>query len=61
MLFLALVWTFQFFPPAPNPTPADMNWGIAVYGGVLIASAVYYIFRAKYKYKGPVVNVKKDT
>jgi hypothetical protein len=37
-----------------------MNWGSAVYGFVLIASAVYYALRARFKYKGPVVNVRKD-
>lgn len=60
LLFLALVWTFQFFPPAPNPAPADMNWGSAIYGFVVIVAAAYYILRGRFKYDGPVVNVRKD-
>ncbi|RMZ89218.1 hypothetical protein DV736_g3555, partial [Chaetothyriales sp. CBS 134916] len=52
--FLLLVWVMSFFPSAPNPDPTSMNWSAMVFGVVIIASALYYIFRARHVYIGPV-------
>ena len=57
--FLFLAFTMIFFPPGPNPTPEGMNWAILVYGGVLIFSLTYYVFRGRFRYAGPVEYVRK--
>jgi hypothetical protein len=37
-----------------------MNWSIVIFGGVIAFFTVYYIFRARKRYTGPVVHVKND-
>lgn len=59
LLFCAVVYVFAFFPPVPNPAPSEMNWAIAVYGGMLLVAFVYYILRARHVYVGPVAYVRK--
>ncbi|KAK5651159.1 hypothetical protein OQA88_13206 [Cercophora sp. LCS_1] len=54
VLFLLLTFIMTFFPPVPNPTLEMMNWNILVYGTVVVFSVVYYIFRARFRYVGPV-------
>ncbi|KAL8734737.1 MAG: hypothetical protein Q9181_003101 [Wetmoreana brouardii] len=44
---------------ALDPTPQSMNWSIVIFMGVLAFSGVYYLFRARHKYEGPVKLVKK--
>src|SRR5256886_11299572 len=50
----------MFFPPAPNPSPQIMNWNIVVYASAIIFSYIYYRFRGRYSYKGPVEYIRKD-
>ncbi|KAH9903775.1 amino acid/polyamine transporter I [Xylariomycetidae sp. FL2044] len=57
--FLVVVFVLAFFPVTPNPEPADMNWNIVIYGGVLLFSMAYYIFRGRHRYVGPVEYVRK--
>lgn len=59
VLFLFFLWIFAFFPTVPNPTPADMNWAILGYGSVIIFALVYYVFRGRHTYVGPVEYVRK--
>lgn len=59
ILFLLFLWVFAFFPAAPNPAPADMNWAILGYGSVIIFALVYYVFRGRHVYVGPVEYVRK--
>lgn len=58
--FLSLAFVMIFFPPGPNPNPQSMNWACVVYAGVVIFSLVYYTFRGRYRYAGPVEYVRKD-
>jgi len=60
LCFLVVAWFFQFWPSAPNPTGAGMNWSVLIYGACFVFFALYYVFRAKHKYQGPVVLVRKD-
>lgn len=53
--------TFCFFPSAPHPAPADMNWASLMYGAVLIIAACWYVTRARIEYDGPVEYVRKET
>ncbi|KAL1652677.1 hypothetical protein SLS61_004657 [Didymella pomorum] len=59
VLFLFFLWIFAFFPTVPSPAPADMNWAILGYGSVIIFALVYYVFRGRYRYVGPVEYVRK--
>ena len=59
ILFLLFLWIFAFFPTAPNPAPADMNWAVLGYGLVIIFALVYYAFRGRHTYVGPVEYVRK--
>lgn len=57
--FLALAFIMIFFPPGPDPELASMNWASLIYAGVIIISLVYYVFRGRFKYAGPVEYVRK--
>jgi choline transport protein len=59
VLFLLFSWIFCFFPIGPQPTVVDMNWAVLGYGTVLIFSVVYYVFRGRVAYVGPVEYVRK--
>lgn len=48
---------FTFWPPSPNPTPTSMNWDVAVYGGVLLFSLVFWALYGRKVYKGPIVEI----
>lgn len=56
--FLVVTFVFSFFPAAPRPAPADMNWNIVIYGAVVVGSLLYYA-RAGRRYVGPVEYVRK--
>jgi amino acid transporter len=56
--YLIPVFIFSFFPPGPNPTPVTMNWGIVMYGGVIITSTGYYIFQGRKTYSPPTEETK---
>jgi hypothetical protein len=49
-----------FFPAAPHPTPAAMNWSCLIYAVVLMISLLYYFFIGRHTYEGPVEYVRKD-
>ena len=59
LCFCTVVFVFAFFPPLPNPAAAEMNWAIAVYGGMLLLASTYYVLRARHVYVGPVAYVRK--
>lgn len=44
----------MFFPTAPNPRPADMNWSVVMYGLVTMTLLGYYFTRGRCSYDGPV-------
>ncbi|UKZ61281.1 uncharacterized protein TrAtP1_002548 [Trichoderma atroviride] len=56
--FLVLIFVLSFMPGNPNPTAAQMNWNIVIYGGVTIFSLAYYFFRGNRRYDGPVTYVR---
>ncbi|KAK8094228.1 amino acid transporter [Apiospora hydei] len=60
LAFLVVMFPFLFFPTAPNPSPADMNWSCLVYSVVVVFAMMYYFFRSRYVYQGPVEYVRKD-
>ncbi|KAK3110978.1 hypothetical protein LTR53_014201 [Teratosphaeriaceae sp. CCFEE 6253] len=56
--FLSLAYVFLFFPAAPKPTAASMNWASLIYGCVLGFAGVYYLIYGRHQYDGPVRYVK---
>lgn len=60
VLFSCLALVVTFFPTSPKPEAATMNWNILVYGAVILFSVVYFIFRGRHRYVGPVEYTKKD-
>jgi choline transport protein len=60
VLFLIFIYILCFFPGGPSPPPSTMNWSILIYGAVIIFSLVYYYFRGRKVYVGPVEYVQKD-
>ena len=59
VLFLSFLWIFCFFPVRPEPGLAEMNWAVLGYGSVIIFAVVYYAFRGRHRYVGPVEYVRK--
>lgn len=57
--FLIVIFVLAFMPANPNPTPAQMNWNILIYGVVVLFSLGYYLFRGTHRYEGPVAYVRK--
>lgn len=60
ILFLVYLWIFAFFPSAPHPKVADMNWAILGYGVVILFAMAYYFVRGRYSYVGPVEYVRRS-
>ncbi|KAF2192179.1 amino acid transporter [Zopfia rhizophila CBS 207.26] len=60
LCFLVLAFVFPFFPLNKNPTSAQMNWNILVTGFTLAVALIYYAFRGKKTYKGPVEYVRRS-
>lgn len=50
MCFLSVAFLFLFFPAAPAPDAAGMNWGILIYGAAVLFSIVYYYVRGRHQY-----------
>lgn len=59
LAFLSVSFVFSFFPETPDPSAPDMNWAIAIFGGVFIISGIDYMLRGRYEYDGPVALVKQ--
>lgn len=50
LCFLSVAFLFLFFPAAPTPGAADMNWGVLIYGVVLLFSITYYYVKGRHEY-----------
>ncbi|KAF2121706.1 amino acid/polyamine transporter I [Lophiotrema nucula] len=59
LVFLVFLWFFTFWPSAPHPTVETMNWAVLGYGAVIILASIYYFFRARHRYVGPVEYTRK--
>lgn len=52
--FLVVAFVFLFFPSVPSPDAASMNWAILIYGAIIILAMLYYVFKGRFEYEGPV-------
>jgi hypothetical protein len=55
------VFIFSFFPPAPNPTPASMNWACVMVGGVSLIVTLWYIVLGRKSYTPPKETIEDYT
>ena len=60
MIFLVPLFVFCFFPLAAKPDLTTMNWSSAMFGGIMLLSAIWYIIRGRKVYTPPVRLVKRD-
>ena len=51
---------FSFWPPSVDPTAISMNWSVAVYGGALLFSVIFWAVYGRKVYKGPIIEVRAD-
>lgn len=59
LAFLSLAFVFAFFPPVPHPPAITMNWAIAIFAAVFGVAGIYFAFKARNEYVGPVEYVRK--
>lgn len=59
-LFICPLWFFAFWPLAAAVTLQTMNWSSVIFFGVLFIATVYYIFRARFEYTGPVALMRRE-
>jgi len=50
LIYCFITTVFFFFPSAPNPGPADMNWAIAVFGVMLIIAIAFWFVQGNRSY-----------
>jgi amino acid transporter len=60
LCFLAPLFVFAFFPLATPVVPSTMNWGIVMFGGIILLATVYYLIWGRKQYVPPVALVKRD-
>ena len=46
---------FSFFPTTVNPSPAEMNYCLIVYGSALLFSVIFWFAYGKRTYTGPIL------
>ena len=59
IVYLIIVFFFSLWPPENHPTAATMNYSSLMFGGTMIFSVLYYYFRARNVYTGPVIQVDR--
>ncbi|KXH43476.1 choline transport protein [Colletotrichum salicis] len=50
VIYCAITTVFFFFPSAPNPAPADMNYAIAVFGVMMVVTLGFWFIKGQYTY-----------
>lgn len=60
ILFTIIGLFFSFWPPSREVTAKTMNWSIAVYGGVMLFSVIFWFAHGRSVYTGPVIEVHSD-
>ncbi|RMZ84934.1 hypothetical protein DV738_g238, partial [Chaetothyriales sp. CBS 135597] len=54
--YMIFVIFWSVWPPATPVTAESMNYSVVVTGGVIIFSIVWYIFRGRHEYHGPLID-----
>jgi hypothetical protein len=54
LTYVIPLFVFSFFPSAPKPTAANMNWAIVIVGGTCFLATGYYILCGRKTYAPPM-------
>ena len=57
-VYLLIIFFFSLWPPVDHPTAKTMNYSSLMFGGTMIFSVLYYLFRARHVYTGPIIQVE---
>jgi len=60
LLFLFPIWVFSFFPSVNPPEAVSMNWGVLMYGFIILFSTIYYLLVGRHRYISPADRVRRD-
>ena len=58
MIYSVIGIFFSLWPSAPDPTVVTMNWSVAVFGGVLLFSLIFWAIYGRKVYTGPLVELQ---
>ena len=58
-IYLIILLFFSFWPATTPTTAATMNYSVLLVGFLVCSSVLYYLFRAKSIYRGPIMEVKR--
>jgi len=59
LCFVVIAFVMVFFPTAPNPDGASMNWSIVISGGVILFAGFFYVVKGKHSYIAPATRMRK--
>ena len=57
---LVPIFVFTLFPGTTTTTPATMNWGILLFGAMVLFSTMYYVAWGRRAYISPLERVRRD-
>ncbi|KUL84393.1 hypothetical protein ZTR_08828 [Talaromyces verruculosus] len=57
VVYIIIVVFFSFWPSRMNPTVEEMNWAVLGVGATMFLTGIYFVFRARHVYTGPVVEL----
>lgn len=57
VVYITIVVFFSFWPSLMDPTVEEMNWAILGVGATMFLTMVYFVFRARHVYTGPVLEL----
>ena len=60
ILYVCETGIVSFFPVFAQVTATTMNWSVVMFAGVFAIAAADYALRGRKKYRGPVVNIRRD-
>ena len=55
-----MIWFFTFWPTELPLTAENMNYSILLFGAAIAFSVIYYYFKGRREYQGPVVEEIKQ-
>ncbi|KAJ9626912.1 hypothetical protein H2203_003369 [Taxawa tesnikishii (nom. ined.)] len=58
LAFLWLAYVMVFWPSAPNPTAASMNWSVLIFGAAILFAMIFFAVKKRHEYEGPVEYVR---
>ncbi|KAK3117248.1 hypothetical protein LTR53_001583 [Teratosphaeriaceae sp. CCFEE 6253] len=60
LVFLLPLFLFAFFPLATPVTPSSMNWGVVMFGGVVVGATLFYAVEGRKTYTAPVALLQRE-